>query len=157
MKWIDRFSRIHMNLFNLALRFWWFAKFWKNERTAADFGFIFLIILHTSNTRTFHVIQLIVSLFIRLDFFKVWMQKIKKKLKELIWILNNQWINNLKWKIIEQLFFYEFVNFFPLSWVIIKCKIKILRISNVVDILKIFVVLRSIEIQTFGWEYIVFQ
>ena len=85
------------------------------------------------------------------------MQKIKKKLKELIWILNNQWINNLKWKIIEQLFFYEFVNFFPLSWVIIKCKIKILRISNVVDILKIFVVLRSIEIQTFGWEYIVFQ
>ena len=57
---------------------------------------------------------------------------------------------------IEQLFFYQFINSLS-SWVIIICKIKILCISNVVDILKIFVVLPSIETQTFSWEYTVFQ
>ena len=108
-----------MNLFNLALRFWWYAKFWKNERTAADFGYIFLITLRTSNTRIFHVIQLLV-------------------------ILNNQWIHNLEWKkrlrycLLNNYFFTNSLISYPLSWVIIKCKIKILRISNVVDILKIF-------------------
>ena len=80
-----------------------------------------------------------------------------------MWILNNQWIHNLKWKkrlrycLLNYYFFTNSLISYPLSWAIIKCKIKILRISNVVDILKIFVVLRSIETQSFGWEYSVFQ